>query len=218
MAGVQAVPALGDDEHGHYDADDFSSLNDSAITEATLPLSDEHFRLEKEYEAQIEQDVNAPRGTPSSASMTAELTSGGVQQPQRQAQQVAQAQPLSMIEKRTAELASAELALHEAQQSVVERTQDVQEKPNVMRVQKALESAEKKVTAKEKQVETARRLLDTAQKAATAKADKEAATALKKAKQSANERHAEEVAYAVVKLYQSFTTRALEFSTTVQIL
>ena len=64
MAGVQAVPALGDDEHGHYDADDFSSLTtDSATTDSTLPLSDEHFRLEKEYEAQIEQDVNAPRGT-----------------------------------------------------------------------------------------------------------------------------------------------------------
>ncbi len=66
--------------------------------------------------------------------------------------------------------------------------------------------------------EAHRRLLETAEKAAAAKADKEAATALKKAKQGATERHAEEVAYAVVKLYQSFTTRALEFSTTVQIL
>ena len=65
MAGVQAVPALGDDAHGHYDADDYSSLNDSAITEATLPLSDEHFRLERAYEADIDRDVHAARGTPS---------------------------------------------------------------------------------------------------------------------------------------------------------
>ena len=34
MAGVQAVAALADDEHGHYEADDYSSA-----------LSDEHFRL-----------------------------------------------------------------------------------------------------------------------------------------------------------------------------
>jgi hypothetical protein len=34
MAGVQAVAALADDEHGHYKADDYSSA-----------LSDEHFRL-----------------------------------------------------------------------------------------------------------------------------------------------------------------------------
>ena len=52
MAGVQAVAALAGDEHGHYEDDDYSSA-----------LSDEHFRLEKEYESQIERDVNAPRGT-----------------------------------------------------------------------------------------------------------------------------------------------------------
>jgi hypothetical protein len=34
MAGVQEVAALADDEHGHYEADDYSSA-----------LSDEHFRL-----------------------------------------------------------------------------------------------------------------------------------------------------------------------------
>jgi hypothetical protein len=34
MAGVQAAAALGDDEHGHYEADDYSSA-----------LSEEHFRL-----------------------------------------------------------------------------------------------------------------------------------------------------------------------------
>ena len=48
MAGVQAVAALAGDEHGHYEDDDFSSA-----------LLDEHFRLEKEYESQIERDVNA---------------------------------------------------------------------------------------------------------------------------------------------------------------
>ena len=52
MAGVQAVAALADDEHDHYEADDYSSAP-----------SDEHFRLEKEYESQIVRDVNAPRGT-----------------------------------------------------------------------------------------------------------------------------------------------------------
>ncbi len=37
MAGVQAVAARGDDEHGHYDADDYSSLiTDSATTDSTL--------------------------------------------------------------------------------------------------------------------------------------------------------------------------------------
>ena len=40
MAGVQAAAALGDDEHGHYEDDDYSSA-----------LLDEHFRLEKEYES-----------------------------------------------------------------------------------------------------------------------------------------------------------------------
>ena len=52
MAGVQAAAAPGDNAHGHYEDDDYSSA-----------LSDEHFRLEKEYESQIERDVNAPRGT-----------------------------------------------------------------------------------------------------------------------------------------------------------
>ena len=53
MAGVQAAAALGDDEHGHYEDDDYSSA-----------LLDEHFRLEKEHESQIERDVlNAPRRT-----------------------------------------------------------------------------------------------------------------------------------------------------------
>jgi len=52
MAGVQAAAALGDDEHGHYEDDDYSSA-----------LLDEHFRLEKEYESQIERDVNARRRT-----------------------------------------------------------------------------------------------------------------------------------------------------------
>ena len=101
MAGVQAVAALVGDEHGHYEDDDFSSLNDSAITDATaatllLSDSDEHHQLEREYEADIERDVHAARGTlsegaradptrPSSASMTDVLTSGGVQDPQHQA-------------------------------------------------------------------------------------------------------------------------------------
>jgi hypothetical protein len=52
MAGVQAAVALGDDEHGHYEDDDHSSA-----------LLDEHFRFEKEYESQIERDVNARRRT-----------------------------------------------------------------------------------------------------------------------------------------------------------